>query len=172
MSARKRILDPRGFGLAEVVVCAGLLVAVAAGVAQLVAMAVRANDAARVRTVATILAAQRMEQLRGLPWGAGSDRTTDLSTDPPTAAGRGLLPSPAGTLEADVAPYVDYLTAEGDWAGNGAAPPAAAVYTRRWSVQPLDADPGHTLVLTVLVRRTRAPGGEEISLASIRARRR
>ena len=161
-----------GFSLAEVVICAGLLVTVASGVSQLVSMAVRASDAARTRTFATLLADQRMEQLRALAWGAESDVTTDLSTDPPTASGRGLQSSAAGTLTSNVPPYVDYLTSEGEWIGNGATPPDGAVYTRRWSVRQLDSDPNHTLILEVLVSRAGGASNHDVRLLSVRLRQR
>ena len=35
--------------------------------------------------------------------------------------------------------------------GNAAQPPATAVYTRRWSVEPLPTNPNNTLILQVLV---------------------
>jgi hypothetical protein len=170
MPAGGRLADARGFTLAEAVVCAGLLMVVASGVSQLVAIAVRASDAARTRTLATILAAQRMEQLRALSWSVESDLATDLSTDPPSASGRGLQPSPPGTLTSNVTPYVDYLTDEGDWAGTGASAPPGAVYTRRWSVRPLDDDPNHTLVLEVRVTRGRHASSQDVHLASIKTR--
>lgn len=172
MTATRSLENARGFTLAEVVVCAGLLVAVASGVAQLVSMAIRANDAARTRTFSTILAVQRMEQLRGLSWGADSDLATDLSTDPPAMGGRGLQPSPPGSLTANMPPYVDHLSDDGEWAGNGAVAPPGAVYTRRWSVRPLGADPAHTLILDVVVARAGSTAGPDAHLVSVKARRR
>jgi type II secretory pathway pseudopilin PulG len=172
MRVPKACVSDRGFTLAEVVICAGLLVAVASGVSQLLSMAIRTSDAARTRTLATLLAVQRMEQLRGLAWGAKSDLVTDLSTDPPGTAGRGLQPSPAGSLDANMPSYVDHLTGDGEWAGSGSVAPADAVYTRRWSVRPLDTDPAHTLRLEVLVTRARGASGQDVHLVSIRARRR
>jgi hypothetical protein len=172
MGATDAFEDARGFSLAEVVICAGLLVAVASGVSQLVAMAVRASDAARTRTIATMIAAQRMEQLRALAWGAETDLTTDLSTNPPTASGRGLQPSPAGALASNLPPYVDHLTGAGEWAGAGPAPPGGGVYTRRWSVRPLERDPNHTLILEVLVTRAGAASNQGVHLLSVRSRQR
>jgi hypothetical protein len=176
-----------GFGLVEVMVSAGLLVTVAVGVSQLLGLAVRASHAARVRTVSTLLAAQKMEQLRSLTWSYAwtapgvrqlvSDVSTDLSTDPPTDAGRGLLPSPPGTLDANVPLYVDYVNADGNTLGGGATPPAAAVYTRRWAVQGHSADPDNMLVLQVLVMATRTRTGRadttwgDARLATVRTRR-
>jgi prepilin-type N-terminal cleavage/methylation domain-containing protein len=172
-----------GFSLVEVMIAAGLLASLAAGIAQVFGLAVRASHAARVRTVSTILAAQKMEQLRSLEWTCGpggealSDTSTDLSSDPSSDAGPGLAPSPSGTLEANVPFYVDYLDAAGRWVGGGPSPPAAAVYVRRWAVQPLPGDPENMLALHVLVI-ARAPvagaGGataDAARLVSIRARR-
>jgi type II secretory pathway pseudopilin PulG len=155
-----------GFALVEVIVACALLVAVASGTAQVVTMAVRATQAARTRTAATMLAAQKMEQLRSLAWRsevvgsppvwqAVSDTTTDLSADPPRDGGPGLASSPAGTLESNVPPYVDHLDGTGRWAGSGSSPPPDAVYTRRWSVRRLDSDPDNTVVLQVLVTTSR-----------------
>lgn len=136
-----------------------ILVTVALGVAQLFATATRANLNARGQTSTATLAAQKMEQLRGLTWGfdaAGlglplSDTTTDLSVDPPTNSGSGLNPSPGGTLKNNTSGYVDYLDQYGNWVGTGVAPPPTAPYIRRWSIEPLPTNPNNTLVLQVLV---------------------
>lgn len=159
----------RGFALVEVLVSAALLVAIAAGVAQVVAIAVRAAYADRVRTIATLLAAQKMEQLRSLRL---SDRWTDTSSDPPTDAGPGLAPSPPGTLDANVAFYADYLDGAGRWVGSGSPAPGEAVYVRRWAVRPCAADPDNTLILQVLVAAARGPGSTAANrsyLVSIKA---
>lgn len=172
-----------GFSLVEVMIAAGLLASLAAGVTQVLGLAVRASHAARVRTLSTILAAQKMEQLRSLTWtcapggDALSDTSTDLSSDPSSDTGPGLRPSPSGTLEANVPFYVDYLDAAGRWVGRGPSPPAAAAYVRRWAVQPLASDPENVLALHVLVtaRASLAGAGgapaDATRLVSIRARR-
>jgi hypothetical protein len=170
-----------GFALLEVMMAACLLIAVAAGVSQLSATAVRASHTARARTMAALLAAQKMEQLRSLKWSRTrigtpavsvpvSDLSTDLSSDPPTGGGRGLLPSPAGTLDANVPLYVDYLDAAGTWAGRGATPPGSAVYVRRWAVQPLERDPDDILVLQVIVTTSRSTGAETAQTIPYEAR--
>ncbi|HSF99876.1 MAG TPA: hypothetical protein VLA20_02055, partial [Vicinamibacterales bacterium] len=118
-----------------------------------------ATQAARNQTSTTVLASQKLEQLRSLTWGfdeAGtglpvSDTTTNLGQDPPTGNGSGLNPSPPGTLNQNIAGYVDYLDARGRWVGTGAAPPATATYIRRWSIEPLPTNPNNTLILQVLV---------------------
>jgi hypothetical protein len=147
-----------GFALLDVLVTAGLVVTVAAGASQILAIALRGTHDARVRTIGTLLASEKLEQLRSLAWThtaignpvisfAVSDVTTDVSVDPATDAGPGLLPSPAGTLQADVAQYVDYV----DGTGRPAVRPAAAAFVRRWAVRPVESDPANVLVLTVVV---------------------
>ncbi len=171
-----------GFALVEVMMAACVLVAVAIGVAHISAIAIRASHDARARTVAAVLAAQKMEQLRSLKWSRAwigtpavsvpvSDVSTDLSSDPPTAAGRGLSRSPAGTLDSNVPLYVDYLDAAGTWAGRGATPPDTAVYVRRWAIQPLEADADDILVLLVFVTTTAGSVAHQSRLVSVLTRK-
>jgi type II secretory pathway pseudopilin PulG len=175
----RRVRRETGFALVEVLIAAGLLVTLAVGISQTIAVAVRVSHAARARTLSTILAAQKMEQLVSLEWGhasagslairvAVSDESTDLSSDPATDAGPGLQPSPPGTLESNVPFYVDYLDGAGAWAGNGSIPPPRAVYIRRWAVQRLPADPENVLLLQVLVLTA---VGEQSRLVTVKARR-
>lgn len=172
-----------GFALLEVLITAGLLVTVAAGSSHILSIATRAAYTARFRSIGSMLAAEKIEQLRSLAWTHAttadpaisisiSDFTSDLSTNPPTDAGPGLLPSPPGTLNADAAYYADYLDGAGRIVGGG-SPPPAAVFIRRWAVRPLASDPGNILVFTVVVT-TRAPGGtagDAIRLVTVVARK-
>lgn len=144
----------RGFTLVETVVCAGLLATLAAGGSHLVARAVQDAEAVRVRTVAAAAALQKMEQLRSLAWDIHTDGETDLTVDAPAPGGTGLRPSPPGTLDADMAGQVDYLSADGVWLS--AVPTESSVFARRWSIGVHAADP-HTLVLRVVVTRARGP---------------
>ena len=166
-----RFRSSSGFSLAEVLVSMGLLTTVSLGVAQLFALSTRANYTARGQTSTTAMAEQKMEQLRALTWGFDtegqglpvSDTSTDLSVEPPSAGGSGLNPSPATTLDQNVAGYVDYLDANGVYVGTGTTPPDGAVFVRRWSIQPLPTNPNNTIVLQVLVtaiatEANRAPG--------------
>ena len=185
MTTNARQRATQGFALAEVLVAAALLIAIAVGVSQVIAGAVRAGVSARTRTIGTALAVQRMEQLRSLTWieitdevsGAStplSDLTTDLSMEPASGSGPGLQPSPANTLEDNIPPYVDYLDASGAWVGHGVTPPREAVYIRRWSVRPLEVDPGNALVLQVLVTTARDRSSprlpEDVRLDSVKTR--
>lgn len=157
--AKFNFKSSNGFGLVEVLVAMGLLTVVSLGVAQLFAVATRANQVAKGQTSTTALAEQKLEQLRGLTWGFDpdgqglpvSDTTTDLSVDPSTATGNGLNPSPGNSLESNQAGYVDFLDGHGQYVGTGTNIPAGAVYVRRWSIQPLPMNPNNTLILQVFV---------------------
>lgn len=141
--------------------------------AQFFAISTRANAGAKATTFAVILAQQKMEQLRGLTWGFDalglpqSDTTTDVTVDPAKAAGgRGLSPSPAGALRVTTPGYCDFLDQFGHSLGGSRADghdaePAGAEYIRRWSIDPLPANPGNTIVLQVLVTRHRVRGGAD-----------
>jgi type II secretory pathway pseudopilin PulG len=159
-----------GFSLIEAVLVAGMLASLAVGVAQVFAVSARGNDVARVQTLAAILAAQKMEQLRSLTWAHApggeplSDTSTDLSADPPSDGGPGLQSGPAGSLNADTPFYTDYLGAS----GMRVAARDSAAYVRRWSITPLASDPGNLLFLQV---RVVIVSGGDSRLVSIKARR-
>jgi hypothetical protein len=143
----------------ETLVATAILATVSLGVAQMFMLAGEKTRGGKIETSAAILAEQKMEQLRSLTWGFDltgqglpvSDTSTNLAVDPPNAAGNGLNPSPAGTMESNTAGYVDFLDQNGRYLGTGAATPANAVYVRRWSVEPLPINPNNTLVLQVFV---------------------
>ena len=169
-----------GFALLDLLITAGLVVTVAAGASQVLAFALRATHDARVRTIGTLLASEKLEQLRSLAWThttigspaislSVSDLTTDVSVDPATDTGPGLLPSPAGTLQADVAQYVDYVDGMGR-----TVVPAAAAFVRRWAVRPVATDPANVLVFTVVVLSRGANdvrSSEAVRLSTIVARK-
>lgn len=174
----------RGFSLVEVLVSMGLLTVVSLGVAQLFGLATRSTHLSKGQTSTTVLAEQKLEELRSLMWGFDaeglglplSDTTTNLAVYPHTSNGTGLNPTPAGALEENTPGCVDYLDANGAWVGTGVNPPANSVYIRRWAIQPLPTNPNNTLVLQVLVTpvmtearltaspngRTRQPGDSQI----------
>lgn len=177
-----------GFSLIEVLIALGILTTALVALAQLFAMSTRTNYAARSTTIATVLAQQKLEQLRGLTWGFDniglpvSDIQTDTAVSPPAATGgAGLAPSPVPTLSSNTAGYVDYLDEYGNSLGGGATMPGNAVWIRRWSVEPLPTDPNNTLILQVLVTRNRNRGaaeqgavarlGEEARLMTVKTRK-
>ena len=161
-----------GFTLLEVMVALGLLSCALLAVAPLLMVAARATDASRATTVATNLAAQKLEQLRALAWGFDVDG----------APVEELGPSPPGSLTTNTSGFVDYLDDGGAWVGAGPSPPPQAVFIRRWSVETDGgAIPTETLLLRVVILRrsvpsAATPGGdrpwaEVARIASARARR-
>ncbi len=157
--------DASGFTIMEVMVASLVFTVGVLSLAQLFMVATMANRTARATTSTMVLAQQKMEQLRGLTWSMDttvnlplSDMTTDVSTVPFSTGGTGLQPSPMGTLIGNVRGFVDYLDENGRWLGNGGVPPPGTVFIRRWSIEPLPANPNNTLILQVLVTRTRNRG--------------
>ena len=83
-------------------------------------MSMRMNQDAHATTVATMLASQKMEQLRALAWtwdALGlpiSELTTDTTVVPPSSSGgTGLSASPPGTLGTNTPGYCDFLDENG-----------------------------------------------------------
>jgi len=157
------------FSLIEVMVATGLLAASLVTLAQLFGVATRSNIASRSTTYAAVLAQQKIEELRALTWGfdlAGlpiSDTSSNTAVNPEQPnGGTGLSPSPSTALNENTAGFVDYVDQFGNKAGTGGtSPPSGAIYTRRWSVQPLPTNPNNTLVLQVLVTRNLARGAAD-----------
>ena len=152
-----------------------ILTVALSALAQLFVISTKANTSAKTTTFATVLAQQKMEQLRGLTWGFDilglplSDTTTDITVIPEVAAGgKGLSPSPANTLGANTTGYCDFLDKFGNSLGGGTTPPDATTYIRRWSVEPLPTNPNNTLVLQVLVTRNRNRGSADTTLGVTR----
>jgi hypothetical protein len=114
-----------GSSLVEVLVATLVLVTGVLGVAQLFLIAAVTNAAARDTTMATTLAAQKVEQL--------------LSTDLAEESG-----------------LIDHVDRWGQVVGTAESPPANAVYTRRWAIEPLSAE---TVAIRVRVGRSDRVGG-------------
>jgi prepilin-type N-terminal cleavage/methylation domain-containing protein len=161
-----------GFSLVEVIVAMAILASSLIAMAQLFAVATKNNVNARATTSTTILANQKLEQLRSLSWGFDviglpvSDFGSDTTTLPPSASGgTGLSPSPGNTLSENVPGYVDYIDRLGQALGTGAAPPDATTYVRRWSIEPLPTNPNNTLIIQVMVFETnkRAASGDTVT---------
>ena len=169
-SARSRsFTDASGFSLIEVLVATGLLATALVTLAQLFGLSTRSNIGSRNTTYATVLAEQKLEELRGLTWGFDSsglpmsDFTTNTAVSPEDPnGGRGLQPSAESALQENTAGYVDYIDQFGQKTGDGdTIPPQNAIYTRRWSITPLPTNPNNTLILQVLVTRNRNRGAAD-----------
>lgn len=165
-----------GFSLVEVLVAAAILMTGLIAVAQMFVTSTNQNMDARRVTTTSVLAQQKIEQLRALAWGFDefglpvSDFSSNIAVTPPASSGGvGLQASPDFSLFTSVPGYVDYLDAFGNWVGTGTTPPANAIYVRRWSIDPLPTNPNNTLVFQVLVGRISPTGrptdlGRQVSL--------
>jgi hypothetical protein len=129
--------DRRGFALLEVLIAATLLVALAAGMARVLAAAIREGTASRLRALAIISAADKIEELRSVP----------------------LTVVVSGT---------DYVDAAGVSLGSGGPRPAAAVFARRWFVQPIGGDAS---VVSLRIDVTTSDGALAARLVTVRAAR-
>lgn len=171
LAGREEWAGEDGFSLLEVLFATTILTTAVVALAQLFAVSTRANTSARATTFTAVLGQQKMEQLRGLTWGFDSLGLplTDTSSDTTAAAetatgGSGLTPSPAGTLGANTDGYCDFIDGNGLSLGGGTTPPGGAVYTRRWSIEPLPTNPNNTLVLQVLVMHNRSRSGADTTV--------
>lgn len=132
----------RGFSLVETVIAAGLLAAAVVTLAQVLAMSVHSGFTARTRTVSTLLAARKMEEIKGLPWTAIA-----------TQAGEAI----------------EYFDGRGvRVCGESETPCAAAVYTCRSSAAAASFNAG-VLIIDVQVAHIRA-GSNSVTLTTARAR--
>ena len=162
----RRIESACGFSLIEVMVASAILGCAVLSIAQLGAAATRSTAAARGVSEATLLAWQKIDQLRALAW------TFDDSGGPVDDAE--LAASPAGTLSRDTGGWVDYLDAWGQSLGGAPGmdgePPIGARYRRRWAIMP---SAGHPDLLVLRVRVLATGRDEELASAfTLRGRRR
>lgn len=123
-------MNTRGFTLVETVVALSITAVALTALAQLFVVATQANADARRATFASILATQKIEQLRSL----GAD----------------LAPQGSASLSADTAGACDFLDEYGRSLGTGSGPLPGTVYIRRWSVEPIPSAPD-TFVVQVAV---------------------
>jgi hypothetical protein len=146
----------------ETLIATALLVTVLAGVAQLLTSSARfLLDSGRGETALTAAQAQ-IETLRAAAW--TYDPSGAAVSDPALAA------SPAGALEVDTDGYADYLTAHGHLVAPG---DSAALFRRRWAIQPVEGDGPDAIVIEVCVSRIadeRAPQPADACLMTIRTR--
>jgi len=154
-----------GTSLVEVLAAIMIMVTGVLMMAQMFVISTTSNVASRNDTFAAVLAEQKMEQLRSMTWGFDtqgvpvSDFSTDTTVTPESPnGGQGLQPSPGTALQTNTTGYVDHVGAHGEIVGNGVQPAAAAVYTRRWSIEPLPTNPNNTLIIQVLVTPNRNRG--------------
>jgi hypothetical protein len=139
-----------GFSLVEALIATMVMVAGIVGLAALYDVAVRTNAAARTATVASMLAVDRMEQLRSVPFVVGGVRPAL---------------SPSGTLSANIDGFCDFLDAK-----SNPARVDVATYVRRWAVTALAGDPDNAVVLQVVAFAIARPA-DRVQLVTVKARR-
>jgi hypothetical protein len=136
-----------------------LMATAVVALAQLFGVATRNNVTARHATYATILAAQKIEELLAWSW-------ADLGQSPATA------------LRENTPGWVDYIDEFGRALGD--RPHRNAAFARRWAVEPLSARPGEAVVIQVVVTprphraaRDEVAGGlpDEARLVTVRTRK-
>lgn len=137
----RRSTSEGGFSLVEALVASTLLATALAGLAHLFVVASRANIHARDTTYATVLAAQKLEELRA-----------------------GVFP------EHTAGESIERLDARGRVLADG-ADARHATYQRRWTIEPLPAYPLDAVVISVVVSRRSAPNDGAVHLTTIRARK-
>jgi prepilin-type N-terminal cleavage/methylation domain-containing protein len=119
----------RGFTLVEVLIATVVLSTAVVATAGLFGIAGLSVRNARRQSVATLMAAGKLAELR----------VSDVALSPPDA------------LVRDTPGCVDYLDASGRAIAGGSQRPPEAVFVRRWRVQPLPDDPVDSLIIEVLV---------------------
>jgi len=167
-----------GSSLVEVLIAALIMVTGVLAMVRLIVIAVEGNVDARSRTIATVLAMQKIEQLRDLtltidPSGAViEDTSTDTSSVPGSSGGTGLQISPEGTLLVNTPGFVEHLDATGAIVGREAQPPPQAAYTRRWSTAPAVAEGALVLRVRVLRKNVRDNSSRrDITVATVKTRK-
>ena len=157
-----------GSTLVEVLIAMVILMTGMLSMAKLMTTATVTNTGARTETLASVFAEQKIEQLRSLAYGFDmsglpvTDIDTDTSVSPEAPGGTGLSPSPGNSLQQNTPGFVDHIDAHGQIVGNGAQAPGTAMYTRRWSVEPLPTNPNNTIIIQVLVTPNRARGDADL----------
>ena len=151
----------RGFTLLETVVATGILITALAGLVHLLALSVRFTRESGDAAVALVAAQDKLEALRALQY--GFDDSGAAVTD------ARLQPSPSSSLDADTAPYVDWLDGSGAPTGGD-----GAVLARRWRVTPIDGRTPAAIAVEVCVFRMpsvgRGPLSADACLATVRSR--
>jgi prepilin-type N-terminal cleavage/methylation domain-containing protein len=137
------VMNARGFTLVETLTAISIVGIALTALAQLFVIAEHANADARRSTLASILAAQKIEQLRS------------LDAD--------LAPQGEASLSADVPGACDFLDEYGRSLGTGSGAVPGTVYVRRWSVEAIPADPDTFVVQVAVFPRSWKSGVDQPS---------
>lgn len=125
-----------GLTLIETTIALALLLIAAAGIMAVTIVAIPTTEnQGHLKARATEYAQDKMEQMLNLKF---CDNTSDTTQFPTVSAGgQGLIIGGSVAPAAPVAGYVDYLDANGNLLGGGAAPPANWYFRRQWQVASL-----------------------------------
>ena len=129
-----------GFTLVEVLLAISIFTVGLVSLAQLALLARESDRSAALLTVASVLAQDKMEQLRATPWPIGA------------AAG-----------------CCEYFDAHGVLVANGTNPPIGTEYMRAWSIDPVPAIPDAAVTLRVWVEPRGAATVRLVSVRARRA---
>ena len=128
----------RGFTLVEVLVASAILVTIAAGTAQLFAIAIQHGIAARQQLAMSIAASRKIDELAG------------------SVAQAGVPAAASGAVDRAVDGFSDMTTECG------------VLLQRRWTIAPLDAYSATAVVIVVRVLPAAARTVPDIEVATIR----
>jgi prepilin-type N-terminal cleavage/methylation domain-containing protein len=133
-------MNTRGFTLVETVTAISIIAVALTSLAQLFVIASQANADARRAAFTSILATQKIEELR--------------------SHGPDLVQQGDASLSSDISGSCDFLDEYGRSLGTGVSPFPGTVYLRRWSVEPIPSDPD-TFVVQVAVFPSLWRGGTD-----------
>jgi prepilin-type N-terminal cleavage/methylation domain-containing protein len=128
----------RGFTLAEVLVATAILVTIAAGSAQLFAIAIRHGVASRQQLAMSAAASRKIDELAE------------------SIARTGAPATPVGALDRGVDGYADLVTENG------------AALQRRWVIAPLDAYSATAVVIVIRIVPVASRAAPDLEIATIR----
>jgi type II secretory pathway pseudopilin PulG len=152
----------RGFTLLETLVATGILITALAGLAHLFILGMQLTRQVNVAGAALIAAQSKLEGLGGLSF--SYDAAGTAITDPL------LQPSPAASLDEDMAPFVDWV----DTTGQSRTSVNDAMFVRRWRVTAVDEGAPESIAIEVCVFRAPASNvvarSAEACLSTVRTR--
>ena len=165
-NGRKRRRSERGVTILETMIAITILLIACCGVLglSLVAMTTTENHG-HLGARTTEYAQDKMEQLLALQFGDGS---TDTTTFPAGNCGAGCGLTPGGSSDPNnaVAPYVDYLDANGNLLGSGGG--VGTYYTRVWQITVVPGNP-HLKQITVSSNVSSNPMVPTATVTSLKA---
>lgn len=151
-----------GFSLLEILVATSILVTALAGIAELCVASVRLTGDSGRRAAGLDAAQAKLEELRARGWAYGPGG--EIISDPV------LAPSPGGSLQENLAGYVDFVGPD----GRPAADVSLSTLVRRWAVTAIDGRVPEAIAIEVCVFRAPASAvtviEAEACLATVRSR--